>query len=139
MNRLLSLPRLALVAALLVLGLAARADVLSAPLTQFGAGGVPDHLASAQATAPALTTCGTSPAIAGTDTAGEVTMGTGTPTGCTITFNVAYVAAPFCIVTWQATPLASQSYSITNVAITLTQTATSSNKVDYVCVGRQGG
>jgi hypothetical protein len=49
-------------------------------------------------TAPALTSCGTSPAIVGTDVAGTVTMGTGTPTGCVITFNVAYIAAPHCIV-----------------------------------------
>lgn len=122
-----------------ILGGAARADVVSAPLSQFGAGGVPDHLATAQATAPALTSCGTSPSIVGTDTAGEVTLGTGTPTGCTITFNVAYVAAPYCVVTWQATPLASQSYTISNTAITLTQTATSSDKVDYICIGRRGG
>lgn len=108
--------------------------------TQFGyAAGVPAHLSSAQTTAPALTSCGTSPAIVGTDTAGEVTMGTASPTGCVITFNVAYTAAPICVVTWQATPLASQSYAVSTTAITLTQTGTSSNKVDYHCIGRAGG
>lgn len=90
-------------------------------------------------TAPALSSCGTTPAIVGDDKAGEVTMGTGTPTGCVITFNVAYVSAPYCTVTWQATPLASQSYTVSSTAITLTQTATSSNKVNYVCWGRSGG
>src|SRR5947209_1683614 len=50
---------------------------------QFGtATGVPAHVGSAQTTAPALTSCGTSPSIVGTDFAGTVTMGTGTPTGC---------------------------------------------------------
>lgn len=86
-----------------------------------------------QGTAPALTSCGTSPAINGTDLAGTVTMGTGTPTGCIITFNVAYPFAPHCVVTWIATPLASQSYATSATAITLTQTATSSNVVKYVC------
>jgi hypothetical protein len=90
-------------------------------------------------TAPALTSCGTSPAIVGTDVAGTVTMGTGTPTGCVITFNVAYIAAPHCVVTWIATPLASQSYTTSTTAITLTQTATSSNVVKYMCVAQPGG
>lgn len=89
--------------------------------------------------APALTSCGTAPTISGDDRAGEITMGTGTPTGCVITFTNAYVAAPYCTVTWQATPLASQSYAVSATAITLTQTATSSNKVNYMCKARTGG
>lgn len=86
-------------------------------------------------TAPALTVCGTTPGIVGNDIHGTVTMGTGTPTGCVITFNVAYVAAPNCNVTWRANPLAAQSYAVSTTAITLTQTATSSNVVDYNCWG----
>lgn len=109
-------------------------------LLSFGhSASAPAHLASAQTTAPALTSCGTSPAITGTDTAGTVTMGTGTPTGCVITFNVAYTTAPHCVVTWIATPLASQSYATSATAITLTQTATSSNVVKYFCVAPSGG
>lgn len=89
--------------------------------------------------APALTTCGTSPVISGTDEAGEVTMGTGSPTACTITFNSAYVSAPYCTVTWQANALAVQNYAVSNVAITLAQTPASANKVNYNCRGRSGG
>lgn len=90
-------------------------------------------------TAPALTSCGGgSPAIVGTDVAGTVTMGT-SATGCVITFNVAYVAAPHCIVQWIATPLASQSYATSNTAITLTQTSTSSNVAKYICAAQPGG
>jgi len=96
---------------------------------------VTDGLGLGSTTAPALTSCGTSPAITGTDMAGTVTMGTGTPTGCVITFNTAKSAAPHCVVTWIATPLASQSYATSASAITLTQTATSSNVVKYICVG----
>lgn len=83
---------------------------------------------------PVLSACGTSPAVVGSDLAGVVTMGTGTPTGCVITFAVAKAAAPKCVVMWQAQILASQSYTVTNTAITLVQTATSSNKVSYICV-----
>jgi hypothetical protein len=86
-----------------------------------------------QGTAPALTSCGGgSPAINGTDLAGTVTMGT-SATGCVITFAVAYPFAPHCVVTWIASPLASQSYATSTTAITLTQTSTSSNVVKYVC------
>ena len=89
-------------------------------------------------TAPALTSCGTTPAIIGTDVAGTVTMGT-TATGCVITFNVPYIAAPHCVVTWIATPLASQSYVTSTAAITLTQTSTSNNVAKYFCVAQPGG
>lgn len=85
-------------------------------------------------TAPALTSCGTTPAIVGTDLAGTVTMGT-SATGCVITFQSAKAAAPVCVVTWIATPLASQSYVTSASAITLTQTSTSNNVVKYICIG----
>lgn len=90
------------------------------------------------ATPPVLTTCGTSPAIVGSDTAGLVTMGTGSPTGCVITFALAYAAVPHCVVTWQ-TNIASMQYTTTATAITLVQTGTSSNLVNYTCISRAGG
>jgi hypothetical protein len=98
------------------------------------AGSVTTPRVSASGTAPALTSCGTSPTISGGDLAGTVTMGTGAPTGCVITFATAYSSAPHCVVTWRATPLATQSYAVSTTAITLTQLATSSNVVDYVCM-----
>lgn len=94
-----------------------------------------DRIATGGTTAPALTSCGTTPAIVGTDMAGTVTMGT-TATGCVITFNVPFSVAPVCVVTWIATPLASQSYTTSTAAITLTQTSTSNNVVKYVCIGQ---
>ena len=89
-------------------------------------------------TAPALSSCGTTPAIEGSDLSGTVTMGTGSPTGCVITFNAAYTSAPRCSVTWR-TNIASMQYTVSTSAITLTQTATSSNLVDYICTVRSGG
>lgn len=91
-------------------------------------------------TAPALTSCGTSPAISGTDTAGTVTLGTGTPTGCVITFNVAYVGVPYCVVTSQTAPATTTpAYSVLAASITIVQAANSSNKYDYFCAARTGG
>src|SRR6185312_11037290 len=101
------------------------------------AAGAPTHIITQQATAPALTSCGTSPSITGTDEAGIVTMGT-SATGCVITFNVAYSSAPFCIVTWIATPLASQSYVTAADKITLSQTSADNNVVQYMCRARAG-
>lgn len=132
---------LAVTGALGVTGVTTLGNSLTATagLTQFGST-TPVHVASGQTTAPPLTSCGTSPSDTGsTDTAGTVTMGTGTPTGCVITFSTAYVAAPHCTVTWRGTPLAAQSYAVSTTAITLAQTATSSNLVDYLCVAKSGG
>lgn len=101
--------------------------------------GFDGHIIPNAGTPPALTSCGTSPTIVGTDTAGFVTMGTASPTGCIITFNVAYALAPICMVTWIATPLASQSFVTSATAITTTQTATTSNKLAYACFAQPGG
>lgn len=111
----------------------------------FGTGrvGIAKHLETgvpASGNVPAPTSCGTSPSLASgsTDTAGTITMGT-TATGCVLTFGTAFVQSPICTVTWRATPLASQSYTTANTGLTLTQTSTSNNVVDYVCVARSGG
>lgn len=97
-----------------------------------------DRIISSGST-PVLTACGTAPSIVGGDTAGVVTMGTGTPTGCVITFATPYVGVPFCLVVWQGTPLAAQNYTVSATAITTVQTATSSNLLDYICIARTGG
>lgn len=115
----------------LLSGVAALALTASLAL---GFSSVFDGIGIGSTTAPALTSCGTTPAIVGTDLAGTVTMGT-TATGCVITFNSAKSAAPHCVVTWIATPLASQSYTTSTTAVTLTQTSTSNNVVKYICVG----
>lgn len=98
----------------------------------------PGHLQVGGTGSPVLTSCGTSPAITGTDTAGVVTMGTATPTGCVLTFAAPYLSVPFCAVTWK-TNLASMSYVVTATTLTLTQTGTNSNPVMYLCVGQPGG
>lgn len=109
--------------------------------TEIGATNSTAHLAT-RGNIPVLSSCGTNPAITAgsTDLAGEVTMGTGAPTGCVITFGDAYTSRPAnCWVNWQATPLASQSWSWTNTAITTVQTGTSSNKINYGCIAQAGG
>jgi hypothetical protein len=82
--------------------------------------------------APVPTGTGTPSIAAGsTDTAGEVTAGT-SATSVVITFAVAKTNAPFCVVRSQA-QVASFAYTISTTAITITQTATSGNLIDYAC------
>jgi hypothetical protein len=91
------------------------------------------------ATAPALTSCGsTGAAISGNDYAGTVTVGGSASTSCIVTFNTAYIAAPTCVVTSRS-QITSFAYTVSTTAITVTQTSTASNLFDYVCVAKAGG
>jgi hypothetical protein len=84
---------------------------------------------------PALTACGGgTPTIRGTDTAGEITMGTAS-VGCIATFARAYLTQPYCTFSSQAalaTPLAAASNAL-GTGFIVTQVGTSSNKVNYAC------
>ncbi len=94
----------------------------------------PSHLLTVGTPAPTITGSGT-PTIAGTDTAGLVTMGTSATTA-TAVFGRAYLSVPFCVVTWQnpmngtLTPIA---YTLATTSIALTQGSTSGNKINYLC------
>lgn len=97
---------------------------------------------SAHSGIPVLTSCGTSPAIAtgSSDVAGRVTTGTGTPTGCVITFAQAYNATPSCVLVSQtAYATTTPSYTVSATAITLTQAATNSAIYNYHCTSMNGG
>lgn len=122
-RKLLSIFSIALAAALFMVTVPARA--LDQSVTRLYGDGAP----------PVLTACGTTPAIVGTDMSGKITMGTGSPTGCVMTFARAWQVAPACVVVWAGTPLAAQNYTVTTTAITLVQTGTSSNIVFYNCSG----
>jgi len=86
-------------------------------------------------TAPALTSCGTTPSITGSDTAGKVTIGTGVTTSCTATFNVAYDAAPACTIAGDNTAVTYAATTSTTV-LTITSSADmASDVISYICVG----
>lgn len=92
-----------------------------------GAGGL-----SFTGAAPTPTGTGTPTMTAGsTDSAGAVTAGL-TATSVVITFAAAKTNAPFCVVQPQ-TQLAAFSYTVSTTAITITQTITSSDIIDYIC------
>jgi hypothetical protein len=85
-------------------------------------------------TAPAATSCGTTPAMSAqaTDYKGTVTEGT-TATGCILTFATAYATAPDCIVT-SPTGSVLTSYSVSTTALTLVNSSASGDKFSYVCI-----
>ena len=87
--------------------------------------------------APGLSSCGTAPSISGNNFGGTITTGTGSPTGCTMTFaNSGWSGAPKCILSWRTRP-ATANYAVSTTAITLTQTGTSSAVIDYYCFPTQ--
>lgn len=110
-----------------------------------GTGTGATQVAATQTTPPTCTTnCGTSPSIAGTDTAGVVSMGaSGVPaSGWVVTFNATWAAAPSCVVQSALTtmvvgkqPIAVQT-STTTMTVTTNGTAPStSDKYAFVCFG----
>jgi hypothetical protein len=95
------------------------------------------HIGDSGATA-SVGTCGTSPAITGNDTRGVVTLGTGSPTACTVTFNSAYTTAPYCVITpYGGLPGAIQWYittSTTTLVMNFSASPTASQQFQYHCM-----
>ena len=125
-------------------------DLGASPSNRFrnvyvGTGVITPILRSTQTTAPTCTSnCGTSPSVAGGDTAGIVTMGaTGSPaSGWVLTFNGTWAAAPSCIVQSALSTMVVGKMPIAVVTNTTTMTVTTngtapanSDKYQYICVG----
>lgn len=93
----------------------------------------------ASSTNPVLSGCGTSPALAGDDTHGYITVGTAA-TGCVLTFQIPYSLKPECTMTNESASLTSAfAYVPSATAITVTQAVGLGGDVlDYQCEGVQG-
>ncbi len=85
-------------------------------------------------TAPTLSSCGTSPSIVGTDMAFTITGGA-TASACTATFAVAKSKTPVCVVSPQYSTT-TNSYTVSATAVTFSDAALGTNKIDVLCVGR---
>jgi hypothetical protein len=99
---------------------------------------------STTAAVPAISSCGTSPPVAtvgSSNNAGQFTLGTDTPTACTVTFATAYANYAYCTVTPASAGGAAISggYYLSaqsKTAFTLTiGTGTDSLVFNYTCVG----
>jgi hypothetical protein len=81
---------------------------------------------------PAPTVTGTgAPTVSGTDTAGLITMGASATTAA-LAFGTAYASVPACNINWQNN-LSAMTYTLATNVINITQTSTSSNKINYIC------
>ena len=89
--------------------------------------------------APTISSFGTGAVISGSDTAGEITLGTSPGTGGTLTFRTAYTSTPYCV------PGGSTAASPPGITITspngmnFSHSATSGGKFQYICIGRSTG
>ena len=93
-------------------------------------------------TVPVVSSCGTSPAIAGNDNNGRMTIGTsiGVDTTCTVTFASPWTTAPSCFVNNETSPATTRndinaSASQTVLTITTASTFTDSDVVNFHCEG----
>lgn len=112
------------------LAVAQQGQVIQGPLTIIG------HQRSA-GLAPALSTCGTSPAVGqgANDQSGRIVTGSGATT-CTITFAATYTSAPVCVVS--AEVATQPTYTVSATAITFA-TSIASTAYHYRCVGVGSG
>jgi hypothetical protein len=86
--------------------------------------------------AATLGACGASPSIAGNDTRGSVTIGTGAVTSCIVNFNAAFGTAPYCVATWAVSASTiGVGVSASTLALTVSFTSSAaSQKFNYHCL-----
>jgi hypothetical protein len=87
-------------------------------------------------TAPVLSTCGTSPSLSAgsNDLHGTVTVGTGSPAACTLTFSHTRANAADCSLTWHSWGYS--LYSTSTSALSWTFAAQSGVAFTYQCMGQ---
>lgn len=86
-------------------------------------------------TAPTVSACGTTPsAVTGSDGNGRLTTGSGALTSCTLTFAIAYNAAPACVAN-NETSLSVLRAVATTTTLTLDGADITSDVLTYICRG----
>lgn len=93
-------------------------------------------------TAPTPSSCGTTPAVVGSDAAGKITVGSSASAvdGCVLTFSVAYAVAPVCQVIGDDSAI-NLAATTSTTALTITSTAAGDPSGDvwmYFCIGQDG-
>lgn len=90
---------------------------------------------TASSTAPAVSACGVSPSITGTDSSGTVTVGTGgLVSSCTVTFGTTWASTPRCFLNDETAIVVTKAVASTTV-LTITTSApfAASSVIDYHC------
>ena len=96
------------------------------------------HIGTYNGTAPsAFGSCGTSPSVSGTDTAGIITVGSGTVGACTMYFAKAYANTPVCIADTNRTDFVGHYVTVATGSIAVTfQTGSSGYAIFYHCFAK---
>lgn len=106
------------------------------PIGYDASGGVyfPGHIMSNTniGARPVLSTCGTAPSFTGSDTALRLTTGSAATT-CTVTFGVAHITAPACVITPQGAAV-QPTYTVSATAISMTVDV-ASTVYNIICIG----
>jgi hypothetical protein len=133
------------VAALAMLAVVFGAGVVTAQVTSI-ATVVVGRLASAvapQLAAASLSGCGTSPSVVGNEGGAVITIGSSPGAACTVTFTSGgYSNAPACFALNQTTAanlVPKVSTTTTAAIITFTAGPTAADKINFFCVGVNGG
>lgn len=93
----------------------------------------------ASSTVPTLSSCGTSPSLStdSGDFSGTITVGSVAATACTLTFGTAHVVGTHCVISEQTGSVTNAAtYTESLTGFTYNQTGLTSNKLDYICMGR---
>ena len=80
-----------------------------------------------------VTACGTGPSLLGSDIAGTITTGSGSPTVCTLTFGRPYKNTPVCLCGSNGAT-ACDPTTLSNAAVTFTLGVTETS-IKYICIG----
>lgn len=81
-----------------------------------------------------VSSCGGTPTITGNDSTGQITVGTGTVTSCTVTFSGTYGKAPNCLVSL-GSGLATLGITSSTSGFVVTSSATvNTDVIYYICV-----
>lgn len=110
-------------------GVSFQGDITASGIATWGTSRITQLKTKSSCTAPTLT-CGGSPTVTGCDLAGTVTVGTGSPASCIITFTT-ISTAPTCVLT--ARDGAHKAYTVTSSALTIAS-GVSGNAYDWICV-----
>jgi len=100
--------------------------------------GTAPKIRTGASTDPALSGCGTSPTIVGSDLAGTITVGTdgGGVTACTLTFAATYTTTPACTITGDNTAVTLAFTARSATAFTVSSSADMQGDVlTYICIG----
>ena len=85
---------------------------------------------------PSISSCGVSPTVVGTDTAGRISVGGVSATACTITFATAYASTPVCMAISDDNGYRLEITSISTTAFTIGCSGSCvSDELSYICIG----